>query len=47
VMVSAAARSEDIQRARKRGFAGYWTKPLDIDQTLLDLDKWLPSKLLG
>ena len=45
VMVSAAARSEDIQQARKRGFAGYWTKPLDIDQTLRDLDKWLPGKL--
>ena len=45
VMVSAAAQAEDIKRARSRGFAGYWTKPLDIDQTLRDLDKLLPGKL--
>ncbi|MGS0756188.1 hybrid sensor histidine kinase/response regulator [Roseateles sp. GG27B] len=45
VMVSAAAQADDIKRARSRGFAGYWTKPLDIDQTLRDLDKLLPGKL--
>ena len=44
VMVSAAAQADDIKRARSRGFAGYWTKPLDIDQTLRDLDKWLPGQ---
>jgi CheY-like chemotaxis protein len=41
VMVSAAARAEDIQRALDAGFAGYWTKPLDIDRTLVELDRLL------
>ena len=45
VMVSAAAETDDIKRALSRGFAGYWTKPLDIDQTLRDLDKLLPGRL--
>jgi CheY-like chemotaxis protein len=41
VVVSAAARGEDIQRALNAGFAGYWTKPLDIDRTLAELDRLL------
>jgi PAS domain S-box-containing protein len=45
VMVSAAARPEDIKQALEQGFAGYWTKPLNIEQTLRDLDKWLLGKL--
>jgi len=41
VAVSAAARSEDIERARAAGFAAYWTKPLDVDQTLAEIDRLL------
>ena len=41
VAVSAAARSDDIARALACGFAAYWTKPLDIDRTLTELDRWL------
>ncbi len=41
VAVSAAARSDDIERALAGGFAAYWTKPLDIEHTLAELDRWL------
>lgn len=41
VAVSAAARSDDVERALAGGFAAYWTKPLDIDRTLAELDRWL------
>ena len=41
VAVSAAARSDDIAQALAAGFAAYWTKPLDIDRTLTELDRWL------
>jgi signal transduction histidine kinase len=41
VAVSAAARSDDVARALAGGFAAYWTKPLDIDRTLSELDRWL------
>ena len=41
VAVSAAARSDDISQALAGGFAAYWTKPLDIDRTLTELDRWL------
>jgi CheY-like chemotaxis protein len=43
VAVSAAARSDDVARALAGGFAAYWTKPLDIDRTLTELDRWLRS----
>ena len=41
LVVSAAARVEDIERAQAHGFSGYWTKPLDVDRTLRELDAWL------
>jgi CheY-like chemotaxis protein len=41
VMVSAGARQQDIDRALASGFAGYWTKPLDIDKTLAAMDELL------
>jgi signal transduction histidine kinase len=41
VAVSAAARSDDVERALAGGFAAYWTKPLDIDRALTELDRWL------
>ena len=37
-MCSADAMPEDVQRAHDAGFAGYWTKPLDISAVLADLD---------
>ncbi|MFZ2989426.1 ATP-binding protein [Ideonella sp.] len=43
VMVSAAARQDDIDLARSRGFEGYWTKPLDVDHTLRELARLLPG----
>lgn len=41
VAVSAEARIDDVARALASGFAAYWTKPLDIDRTLTELDRWL------
>ncbi len=41
VAVSAAARSDDLQRARAAGFACYWTKPLVVDDVLAGLDRLL------
>ncbi|HMM86006.1 PAS domain-containing protein [Azohydromonas sp.] len=36
-MCSADAMPEDVQRALDAGFRGYWTKPLDIDAVLGEL----------
>jgi signal transduction histidine kinase/CheY-like chemotaxis protein len=38
VMVSAGAGEDDVQQASSSGFIGYWTKPLDVKKTLLELD---------
>jgi CheY-like chemotaxis protein len=38
VMVSAGARDDDVLQARSSGFIGYWTKPLDVQKTLRELD---------
>ncbi|MBA3590452.1 MAG: hypothetical protein H0W38_12885 [Methylibium sp.] len=37
-MCSADAMPEDLERARRAGFAGYWTKPIDIARVMNDLD---------
>ena len=44
IMVSAAAADEDVAAARAQGFVGYWTKPLDVDQTLREFDRLLPPR---
>ncbi|HKX93706.1 MAG TPA: ATP-binding protein, partial [Methylibium sp.] len=36
-MCSADAMPADLQRAADAGFAGYWTKPIDIDRVMHDL----------
>lgn len=41
IAVSAAARADDIEKARAAGFDGYWTKPLSLDNTLAELARWL------
>jgi PAS domain S-box-containing protein len=41
VVVSAAARNDDLARARRAGFIGYWTKPLEVDEVLAGLDRLL------
>ena len=41
VAVSAAARSDDLARARAAGFAAYWTKPLVVDEVLAGFDSML------
>lgn len=41
VAVSADAMPEDIRAALRHGFCDYWTKPLNIDQTLQALDRLL------
>jgi CheY-like chemotaxis protein len=38
IVVSAAALSSDIERAQAAGFAAYWTKPLDLQRMLGELD---------
>ncbi len=38
-MCSADALPEDIAKARQAGFAGYWTKPIDIQQVTQELCK--------
>ena len=45
VMCSADAYPEDLERAKAAGFAGYWTKPLDLVRVNGDLDTW--CKQLG
>ncbi|MDP1791206.1 MAG: response regulator, partial [Methylibium sp.] len=37
-MCSADTMPQDLQRATDAGFAGYWTKPIDIDRVMNDLD---------
>lgn len=37
-MCSADAMPEDIRRAERAGFAGYWPKPIDIAKIIGDLD---------
>lgn len=37
-MCSADAMPEDVQRALAAGFVGYWTKPIDVNQVMADLD---------
>lgn len=37
-MCSADAMPDDVQRAHAAGFAGYWTKPIDIARVMKDLD---------
>ena len=34
----AVALSSDIERAQAAGFAAYWTKPLDLQRMLGELD---------
>ena len=36
-MCSADAQAEDIAKAMNAGFTGFWPKPIDISQVLLDL----------
>ena len=45
IMVSAGASQQDIARALASGFASYWTKPLDVDRTLAELDIRLALQL--
>ena len=44
-MCSADAYAEDLARAKAAGFAGYWTKPLDLTRVNNDIDTW--RQLLG
>ncbi|WP_295645960.1 PAS domain S-box protein [uncultured Methylibium sp.] len=37
-MCSADALPSDLERAREAGFTGYWTKPIDIERVIGDLD---------
>ena len=41
VAVSAAARADDLARAREVGFTAYWTKPVVVDDVLGGLDRFL------
>ena len=41
IVVSASAGSEVEAAALAAGFDGYWTKPLDVANTLAELDRWL------
>ena len=42
-MCSADAMDADLQRAAAAGFAGYWTKPIDIARVLSDLEPLLAA----
>jgi CheY-like chemotaxis protein len=42
-MCSADAQEDDLQRARDAGFAGYWTKPIDIARVMADLQALWPD----
>ena len=42
-MCSADAMPEDLQRAAAAGFAGYWTKPIDIARVMRDLAALPPA----
>lgn len=37
-MCSADADAEHVERARRAGFAGYWSKPIDLARLMADLD---------
>jgi CheY-like chemotaxis protein len=39
-MCSADAQAEDIAKAMNSGFTGFWPKPIDIRQVLLDLEPY-------
>jgi len=41
ISVSANALPEDIARARRAGFADYWTKPLDLHRFMQSIDAML------
>ena len=45
-MCSADAMPDDVQRALAAGFAGYWTKPIDLARVMTDLDA-LPRRPPG
>jgi CheY-like chemotaxis protein len=38
-MCSADAMPDDIDRAARAGFAGYWSKPINISKIMSDLDR--------
>ena len=38
-MCSADAMPDDMQRAAAAGFAGYWSKPINIARIMTDLDR--------
>jgi CheY-like chemotaxis protein len=38
-MCSADALPDDVDRAARAGFAGYWTKPIDIGRIMSDLER--------
>jgi CheY-like chemotaxis protein len=42
-MCSADAMDDDLQRATDAGFAGYWTKPIDIARVTPDLEPLLAA----
>jgi CheY-like chemotaxis protein len=41
VSLSANAMPDENERARRAGFADYWTKPLDLDRFMRSLDAML------
>ncbi len=43
IALSANAIAEDVQRARAAGFADYWTKPIDLANFLIELDRLVPG----
>jgi len=42
VVLSASAMPESITQARSRGATDYWTKPLDFQRFLTDIETLLP-----
>lgn len=43
-MCSADAMPEDLAKAKKAGFAGYWTKPIDITAVTTELRRLADSR---
>jgi CheY-like chemotaxis protein len=41
LVVSATSQGDDLRIALAAGFADHWMKPLDVDGTLVQLDRWL------
>lgn len=41
LVVSASSQGDDVRAALAAGFADHWMKPLDVDDTLAQLDRWL------